>query len=62
MTNETLEAHKKAYRSGTISIKDHQDMVEELVTRNDAVEQAKGKIKERWADLLNDALEIFDGQ
>lgn len=61
MTNETLAAHMKAYRAGTIQLKDHQDMVAELVSRNEGVLESRAEVRKRFDEMRDRFIEmLFD--
>lgn len=61
MTNDTLQRHIKAYRAGTISIKDHQDLVEELVTRSEGVFETRADAQKRFDEMRDRFLEMLFG-
>lgn len=59
MTNETLAAHIRAYRSGAINIKDHADMVEELVHRGEREAHSREDLKRRFDELRDGFVAIM---
>lgn len=51
----------KAYRAGTIQLKDHQDMVAELVSRNEGVLESRAEVRKRFDEMRDRFIEmLFD--
>lgn len=61
MTNDTLQAHIRAYRAGTISISDQYRLVEELVTRSEAVFETRAEARKRFDEMRDRFLEMLFG-
>lgn len=61
MTTETLRAHIKDYRAGSITVRDHKDMVDELVKRMECVEMVRDDLELRF-NSMRDAFiaQVFD--
>jgi hypothetical protein len=62
LSSDTLQAHIKAYRAGTISIKDHQDMVEALVSRADSFYEAVDDLKKRFDSMRDNFVEMLEDE
>lgn len=61
MTTDTLYAHIRAYRAGTINLKDHADMVEELVTRRERLHESLDKVEERFDEMKQEFVQSIEG-
>lgn len=61
MTNDTLQAHMKSYRAGNISVRDHADMVAELVTRSEGVMETRDEARKRFNEMRDHFLEMLFG-
>lgn len=59
MTNDTLQAHIAAYRAGTISLKDHSDMVDELVARQEGVIESRAELRKRFDEMRDRFIEMM---
>jgi hypothetical protein len=61
VTTDTLYAHLRAYRAGTISLKDHADMVEELVTRRERLHEALDEVEKRFDKMRDEFVQSIEG-
>lgn len=59
MTSDTLQAHIRAYRAGTISLTDHSALVEELVFRGEREVEARADAKKRLDEMVASFLEMM---
>lgn len=62
MTADTLYGHMRSYRAGTISLKDHADMVEELVTRRERLHSALDKVEARFDTMRDEFVQSIEGE
>lgn len=61
MTTDSLNSHIRAYRAGNITLKDHADMVEELVTRRERLHEALDKVEERFDEMKQEFVQSLEG-
>lgn len=52
MTTDSLNALKRAYRAGTITVRDQGEMIDELITRSDNTEAFKAELRDQLGKVV----------
>jgi hypothetical protein len=62
VTTDTLNRHVANYRAGNITLKDHNDMVEELVARRERLGDALERVEENFDKMKQEFVESLQGE